>query len=271
MRRSLTALCTVSLLATLAFADVENLQPVKDLTVQDIVARLVENNKKRHDSLQAYSSRREYHLVYTGFPGHREADMVVNMKYEPPAHKEFEVVSHSGSGFIVNRVFRHLIEGEKEAADESNQKKTALAPENYEFRLLGEETVNGRSSYVLQVRPKVDNKFLYRGIVWVDALDFAVAKIEAQPAKNPSFWINKTQIHHTYQKVGDFWLPAENRSTTDVKLGGHATLVIRYSDYRVVPELKPQPVSILMQTGSASRSSFTADSSVAALPSDAAR
>ena len=70
---------------------------------------------------------------------------------------------------------------------------------------------------------------------WVDAADFAVARIEAAPAKNLSFWISSTAIHHKYTKTGDFWLPAKNESDTEVRLGGRAVLTIDYGVYDVAP------------------------------------
>ncbi len=39
-----------------------------------------------------------------------------------------------------------------------------------------------------RVEPQTNNKLLFRGRIWVDAEDFAVVRIEAVPAKNPSFW-----------------------------------------------------------------------------------
>ena len=53
---------------------------------------------------------------------------------------------------------------------------------------------------MLQVEPKTNSRLLYRGTIWVDADDFAVAKIEAEPAHNPSFWIRGTKIHHVNAK-----------------------------------------------------------------------
>jgi len=52
-----------------------------------------------------------------------------------------------------------------------------------------------REDYVLNVVPKTGEKFLYRGKIWVDPKDFAVPRIEAEPAKNPSMWIKKTEIN----------------------------------------------------------------------------
>jgi len=76
---------------------------------------------------------------------------------------------------------------------------------------------------------------LYRGTIWIDAQDFAVTRIEAEPARNPSFWTKKSQIRHRYQKIGEFYLPALNQTVTDVRLGGKAVLTIRYHDYKLNP------------------------------------
>jgi outer membrane lipoprotein-sorting protein len=222
--------------AILATAEDSGLRPAGDLTVQDIAAKLAQNNRRRQQELQSYTGERQYHLVYSGFPGRREADLVVEVKYEAPDKKEFTVISESGSKLIVNRVFKKLLETEKEAADEKAQAGTAMTEDNYKFELLGREDVDGRPAYVLHVEPKTENKLLYRGKIWVDAADFAVAKIEAEPAKRPSMWISKTTVHHVYSKVGEFWLPAQNESNTDVRLGGHAILSIHYRDYKVVSE-----------------------------------
>ena len=105
---------------------------------------------------------------------------------------------------------------------------------NYRFHLAGSENVAGRASYVLDVEPVTASKFLYRGKIWVDSADFAVVKMETEPAKNPSFWIARTLIHSTSAKVSGFWLPAELRSETKVRIGGTAVLTIDYGTYAVV-------------------------------------
>jgi len=88
-------------------------------------------------------------------------------------------------------------------------------------------------SYILSVEPRTDNKLLYRGRIWVDAEDFAVVRLEASPAKNPSFWTKETKIEQVYAKVGNFWLPLSNRSSSDIRLGGHASFSIDYQDYQI--------------------------------------
>src|SRR4030095_95489 len=88
-------------------------------------------------------------------------------------------------------------------------------------------------STIPAAEPLTKNNLLYRGRIWVDAEDFAVVRIEAAPAKNPSFWTKETKIEQAYAKGGDFGLPLPNRSSSAIRLGGHAYSTIDYQDYRI--------------------------------------
>ena len=202
------------------------------LTVQQVVKRLQERNAERAAALDRYEVTRVYSMQYRGFPSDRNAEMVVSMVYRAPNSKQFSVVSESGSRFIIDHVLKKLLEGEQEAANEENRRQTALTTENYDFTLAKYETSAEGGRYELNLTPKTKNKFLYRGRIWVDAKDFAVRRIEGEPGKNPSFWIKKTSVKHSYAKVGDFWLPAENHTESIIRLGGVADLSIEYKNYK---------------------------------------
>jgi outer membrane lipoprotein-sorting protein len=203
------------------------------LPAAQVARKLQENNAKRAAALEQFNGTRVYRMQYRGFPSDREAEMVVNVTYHAPDAKEFSVVSQTGSKLIIDRVFKKLLEGEQEAASEENRRETALSSDNYEFTSAGFETTPEGAQYVLNLLPRNKNKFLYRGKIWVDAKDFAVVRIEGEPAKNPSWWIKKTEVKHRYVKVNDFWLPAENHTESVIRLGGRAILSIEYKDYRI--------------------------------------
>jgi len=209
------------------------------LSTEQVVQNLVRMNVERAQELRSYQGRRTYRLEYHGFPGTREAEMVVEVKYQSPGTKEFIIQSESGSKVIIDRVFRKLLQNEKEALEAENLRRTALNEENYVFTLLGYEITSAGSMYVLSVEPRRKDKFLYSGRIWVDGEDFAVVRIEAEPAKTPSFWTRNTKIEHRYVKVNDFWLPAQNHTLTSVRLGGRADLTIDYKDYQVTPASLP--------------------------------
>jgi hypothetical protein len=101
---------------------------------------------------------------------------------------------------------------------------------------------------VLIVEPKTKDKFLYRGRIWVDADDFAVVRMEAETAKNPSFWTKKAEIVQVYSNIRDFWLPEYNHSVTAIRLGGHAELTIDYKDYKITGASRGSSLSMLEST-----------------------
>ena len=203
------------------------------LTVDEVVRQMVRRNLDRADALQGFQSTRVYQLQYRGFPSSREAEMTVRVVYRAPDSKQFTVVSKAGSKIILDKVFTKLLEGEQEAMKAENRARTALNSDNYNFVLAGYETSGADANYVLQVEPKVPGKFLYRGKVWIDSKDFAVARTEVEPAKSPSFWTKKSDIRHVYAKVDGFWLPRQNKSVSTIRLGGQATLTIDYKDYKI--------------------------------------
>lgn len=204
------------------------------LNTEQVSQRLAANNAERAQRLRNFEAIRQYTLDYTGFPSSRSAEMKVKVLYRAPGIKEFAVLSESGSKLILNRVFRKLLESEQESSgDEKNRSEVALTPENYRFSLRGCDIAGGRDLYVMEVEPLRETKFLYRGTIWVDAQDFAVTRIDAEPARNPSFWTKRSEIHHRYRKIGEFYLPALNETVTDVRLGGKAVLTIRYDDYKL--------------------------------------
>jgi outer membrane lipoprotein-sorting protein len=204
------------------------------LQLDQVVKNLEERNAQRTAALEQFEGTRTYRMQYRGFPSDHDAEMVVKAVFRAPNSKEFSVVSETGSKFVIDHVFRKLLEGEQEAAKGDNHHQTALTRENYDFELAGYEPTSDGGQYIVTLLPKTRNKFLYRGKIWIDARDFAVVRIEGEPGKNPSMWINKTEIFHKYTKVDDFWLPAENHTESMIRLGGKATLSIEYQDYKII-------------------------------------
>jgi hypothetical protein len=203
------------------------------LTVEKVVQNLIRMNSERAQALRSYQGLRTYRVEYRGFPSSRNAEMVVAITYRAPGTKEFTIESATGSKLIIDKVFKKALQSEKEALETENQERTALNNDNYIFRMVGYQAPLGGSTYVLAVEPRTNSKFLYRGKIWVDASDFAVTRIEAEPAKNPSFWIKNTEIVQIYAKVNNFWLPERNHSVTTIRLGGHADFTIDYENYQI--------------------------------------
>jgi hypothetical protein len=228
------------MLATFSFAD-RDLQSPPLLSTDVIVQRLMAANAQRAQTLRGYRGKRVYHLEYHGLFGSHEAGMQVEAIYNAPDRKEFKILSQNGSKLLINRVLMKLLNSEQEAQEERNRKELEISPKNYDFAMAGTEHTPSGDFYVLAVSPKGKSKYLYRGKLWVDASDFAVARMQGEPAKNPSLWVSHAEIEYRWAKVAGFWLPAHNESETQVRMGGKAVLTIDYSDYQITGVSRSNP------------------------------
>ena len=103
--------------------------------------------------------------------------------------------------------------------------------ENYEFSIIGTDLAAGRTAYVLEVRPKRSEKYLFEGRIWVDAEDYALVRAEGKPAKKPSFWTKSIHFVQIYQRCGPVWFPLSTQSVTEAHLFGTTDVSIEYFDY----------------------------------------
>ena len=203
------------------------------MTGDEIAARMLVRNAERQSALEHYVGDRTYRVEYRGTGGSHWGSMAVHVDFAN-GQKDLTVVSEDGSKFICDKVLRKLVEGEQEASQGANRMQTTLSPDNYDLQLVGEDTINGIPAWVLQVSPKVESKFTYRGRVWVSQEDYAMVRVLGEPAKNPSWWISRASFDWKYQRNGEFWLPESNVAKSHVKIGGDATMTIEYGAYKIL-------------------------------------
>jgi hypothetical protein len=209
------------------------------LPPDQVIRKLVEMNSRRARALSAYEGTRKYRLQYHGLWGSRSAEMVAKLRYRSPGTKEFTIISQSGSTWIVDNIFNGLLQSEKEGAMPDSARRMAVEPANYQFTFIEYDSGPGEPAYLFSIKPRSTYKYLYRGQIRIEGKDFAVARIEGEPARSPSFWMKNTIIEHIYSKIGDFWLPAHDHSVSQVRLGGYADLTIEYSDYKITGAISP--------------------------------
>lgn len=198
-------------------------------SVDEVVAKMVQRDQEQRSAFRGYTSLRQYALENTKL--HKQAYMIVQMTQCKDGSKAFKVVTSSGWSGARKHVFPKLLEAEAEASRPGNPDDSRVTPENYTFSMLRAGEVDGRKAYALDVVPKKQTKYLIRGTIWVDAEDFAIVRMEGQPAKNPSFWIKSVQFAHRYEKHGPFWLAASDSSLSDARVFGPTALRIDYFDY----------------------------------------
>jgi hypothetical protein len=194
-----------------------------------IFQRVDQENARRAAKLSSYTAVRHY-SVYEPKRA-PDADVTVNLKFVPPSTKSFDVVSKKGVGFIQNLVFNRLMDTEKQTAQGKDKADSSISPRNYEAHLLREEEIRGRNSYILELTPKRQDKYLFNGKVWVDQQDYAITKIEGDPVKSPSWFVKSAHFVRDYQKMGDLWLPLRDETHCQIRFEGEYVLSIDHGDY----------------------------------------
>jgi hypothetical protein len=220
----------VVILATLGSTAISRAQDVPSLKADEVIAKLIEHNSLRDKLGKGYTGSRRY--VLENHRLDKRAEMLVSVKCDPNGTKHFEVVSEEGWKSANKRVVWKMLESETETSQPQIRPTTSLAPENYRFQMLGNDSLNARPAYVIQVVPKREDKYLFEGRIWIDAQDFAVIRAEGKPARNPSFWTRSVYFVHQYHKSGTFWFPFSTESVTEARIFGRTYLTISYFDYQ---------------------------------------
>src|SRR5258708_2803794 len=187
-------------------------------TAEEIVARMGSRDLQRQVSIEGYAGMRRYVLDNQHL--HKRAEMLVQVQGDPDGTKHFEVVSEEGWKAAHKHVLRKMLESESDTSRPDIRAKTKLNPENYDFEVIGTEPVADRTAYVLEIKPKRREKYLFRGRIWVDTEDYALVRAEGNPAKSPSFWTKSTHFVQVYQKSGPLWFPLSTQSVTEAHIFG---------------------------------------------------
>jgi hypothetical protein len=208
----------------------------------EVMRQMFLHDAAREAAGAGYAGTRRYRLQNERMD--KSAELVAAVHCDSDGTKYFAVVSEAGWGSANKHVLRKMLESESETSSPGTRPKSRLTPDNYDFRMVGTEMLDGRTAYVLDVIPKRRDKYLMEGRIWVDATDYALARAEGQPAHNPSFWTKSVHFVQRYQKSGEFWFPVSTDSITEARIFGTTHVNIVYSGY--VPNTNnPSPQEIL--------------------------
>jgi hypothetical protein len=204
-------------------------------SADDVVARMLAHDDMREAASGGYTGEREYVLENRKF--HKRAEMLVSVNCTKNGVKHFEVVSERGWKGANKHVLRQMIHTESESSHPDERPKSRITSDNYNFRMVETSPIDGRTAYVIQAIPRRRDKSLFRGQIWVDAEDYALVRVEGEPAENPSFWTRKIHFLQQYRKTGEFWFPLRTTSVTEAWIFGTTDVNIRYFDYKPASDM----------------------------------
>ena len=196
----------------------------------EILAGIETENGRRHDLLKAYSGSRQYTLENLRFG--KQAAVVVRTNYRQVEGESYTILTRSGS-VKLNGIIDRVIASETDIRSAQGTARHEITARNYRVMLLGTEMVAGRNCYVLDLAPRVKDRYLIIGKAWVDAGSYGVVRIEGQFAASSSLLIGAPSISEEFVEVRGFWLPSRVRSVTSSFLLGPTELEILFSNYEI--------------------------------------
>src|SRR5215475_1259948 len=146
----------VLLLPAAALSRADDASP---LTAAEIVERMVQQDAQRQALTQGYAGMRRYVLENDGM--HKHAEMLVRVSGDTDGTKHFEVLSEQGWKAAQKHVLRKMLDSESQTSSPEARVKTRLSPDNYEFKLVGQENVGDRPAYAIEVTPKRLDHYLF--------------------------------------------------------------------------------------------------------------
>jgi hypothetical protein len=196
--------------------------------VETILTRMAHARAENRTRLRPYSVIRDYKL----FGKERQttkAEIIADVSFVPPDVKHYAIRQANGMG-LGEKIVRQMLDHETDIVKDYGS--TDLTPDNYDFRFLHEEDLNGQRCYVLEMLPKRKGKTLLRGQIWVDATTYQLRRTEGEPGKAPSWWLRDSRIVLVYGDVGGMWLQTSSESTANVRFVGPHTMVSRDVEYK---------------------------------------
>lgn len=221
LKTTIRAALFVASLAVLSWSGLRGADP------EEILSCMERAGEENRTLTQAYTSARIYRAENVKL--HKTGAVSAEVIYTPPGHKDYRILSKTGSGIVHNRVIGPALEEERRNAPPEARAQTDIHRRNYDFAFLEFDAEAGAN--VFQAAPKTRDKRLFRGKIWIDEASCGVLRIEGQPAVSPSFWVKKTMFRHDYARVEGVWLPVRHHTEVQLRLFGRSTFDIEYVRY----------------------------------------
>jgi hypothetical protein len=195
-----------------------------------IIARMMAAQQRNRVQARPFTVKRNYQLLDKSQD--QKAQVVADITYMPPDQKQYRIESSYGG--LGEKILRDVLEKETEAAKNPDRKE--LSTQNYNFELLGTESLDGRVCYVVALNPRRADKDLIHGQIWIDAQTYNLHRLAGNPAKNPSWWIRDLYILMSFAEVDGMWMRTFTHAVANVRFKGKYEMVSHDVDYRPVPE-----------------------------------
>jgi len=144
---------------------------------RSIVDRMLRAQQENKAKVRPFTVKRGYLLLDK--QDQQKAQVVANITVLPPDSKQYNIESSSGG---MGKKFYETFSAKRTEPPRDAQRKE-LSLDNYNFQLLGEQTLDGQRCFLLSMNPRREEKDLLRGKLWVDAETYNIRRVEERLLK----------------------------------------------------------------------------------------
>jgi hypothetical protein len=163
--------------------------------------------------------------------------------FQAPKTLAYAAVRFNGDGFVKTNVIARLLQSEVEHVQKGEGATTAITAVNYKFSFKGVDTLDGRTFYRYQLKPRQKRPGLFKGYILVDATTGHLRRAEGALAKAPSIFVKKLEFVQDYAEFGQFSLPVHIHSVAKTRLVGRAIVDIFHAQYEAKSSADVQSAS----------------------------
>lgn len=225
-RRQIGWSVLIFLASTVACASAQTESPVP---AESIIARMAQAGEQNHAHFRPYVVTVDYKLFgkETVSP---TSEVIAELTFVPPYLKSYAIRDVNGT-HIGESIVRRMLEGQMSFAKDSGS--TDISQDNYDFRFIREDDLNGHHCYVLELLPRRKAKNLLHGNIWVDAKTYLLLRVEGEPVKSSSWWLRDVRIVLLFGYVGEMWMQTSSESTADVRIVGQYKMISQDVSYHI--------------------------------------
>lgn len=177
----------------------------------------------------------EHYAVFRGHDGKQVADMIVKTQYRKKTGKSYTIVSQNGSSFWRGEVLNRLLDNEKRMSEPANEVTALINSANYEMTLDRNpvQNLDGRQCLLLDIAPRRNSEYLFRGMLWVDAHDYAIVQLKGTAGKSAFFLASAAQVTRQYAEISNLPMATHAEAISGSALLGQTVVKIDYSNYQL--------------------------------------
>jgi hypothetical protein len=190
--------------------------------------------KNRIDRIADYSVT-EHYVVFRGKDEHPAAEMVVQTVYRKETGKSYTILSQKGSSIWRNEVLGTLLDNEKKMSQPGNVETALINSSNYEMKLDANprQGLNGRDCLVLDITPRRNSEYLFRGKLWVDSHDFEIVQLKGTASKSATFLARAAEVSRQYAEIEGLPMATHAEAVSGSALLGQPVVKIDYMNYKI--------------------------------------